>query len=80
MTTTMTTTMMLQSFVLLLVAVLVSLVSAFPSDGQPALRQEPQTGDDFMIPPPNSPESETKAKAFVAAYNDYVKSLGMYRR
>ena len=72
-------TMTMQSFVLLLVAVLVSLVCGFPSDGQPALRQAPQTGDNFMIPPPNSPEAEAKAKAFVTAYHDYVKSLGMLR-
>jgi hypothetical protein len=65
---------MYQSFVLLLVAViLVSVANAYPSNAN--LRQA-QSGDDFLIPPPNSPESAAKAKAFANAYQDYIKSLG----
>jgi hypothetical protein len=62
--------------VLLLVAVvLVSIAHAYPNGAN--LRQA-QTSDDFLIPPPNSQESAVKAKAFAAAYHDYIKSLGTY--
>ena len=44
---------------------------AYPSAA--SVRQE----KDFMIPPPTSPESAAKAKAFVEAYHAYIKSLGM---
>jgi len=44
---------------------------AYPSAAN--VRQE----KDFMIPPPTNAESAAKAKAFVGAYHDYIKSLGM---
>ena len=62
-----------------LVVVLFSVVYASPFGQEhqavPATRQA-QT--DYMIPPPNSPESEAKAQALANAYREYRKSLGMY--
>lgn len=62
---------------LLVVAVSVSVVCALPSR-QELLQSERQakSAADYMIPPPNSPESEAKANAFVDAYHAYIDSLG----
>ena len=63
---------------LLVVAVSVSVVCALPSRQEllQNMRQAKST-DEFLIPPPNSPESEAKAKAFVDAYHAYIGSLGI---
>ena len=65
---------------MLLAVVLLSVVYALPSAQQdqeaPAMRQS----TDYLIPPPNSPESEAKAKALADAYRNYRKSLGMYSK
>jgi len=64
------------SLVLLLVAVV--LVSMMPNSlgARRPSRSAAGQDADFLIPPPNSDESHAKGKVFVAAYKDYIKSLG----
>ena len=57
----------MQSFVLLVVAVVVAVANA-----NPTLRQ----ASDYLIPPPVDAQSVAKAKLFIAAYTDYIRSIG----
>ena len=57
----------MQSFVLLVVAVVVAVANA-----NPTLRQ----ASDYLIPPPVDAQSAAKAKLFIAAYKDYIRSIG----
>ena len=60
-------------------AVLVSVAYAHACPSVASVRQG-QASDDFMIPPPSTPEGAEKAKAFVDAYHAYIDSLGKIDR
>lgn len=57
----------MQSFVLLVVAVVVAVANA-----NPTLRQ----ASDYLIPPPVDAQSAAKGQALITAYKSYLSSIG----